>query len=349
MKQFNKCLLISVLALFALTFPLQSEGAEEINATDLVMEHTADAHEWHITTVNGKPISIYLPVIIKTDAGWDCFMSNNMEQKLSARGLTLKDGKIYEGQKRVTDLSITKDVVELWIVVALLLIIFLSCAHWYKHKKPSDGAPKGFVGLIEMLTMFIYDDIIKETIPEKHVHKYAPFLLTAFFFIFLSNILGLIPIFPGGANLTGNIAITFFLALCTMLLVNLFGNKHYWKDIFWPDVPWWLKVPIPIIPVIELFGVFTKPFALMIRLFANIFGGHAVAISLTCVIFITFQKSIATGATVGSISFLLMIFMDFLELLVAFIQAFVFTMLSSVFIGLAHQGEDEKPKIAESK
>ena len=271
-------------------------------------------------------------------------MSSQMGPKLQSLGLTLKDGKIYEGSKRVLDISITKDVVQLWIVVILLIIIFVPCSRWYKGKKPSDGAPKGFVGLIEMLTMFIYDDIIKETIPEKHIHKYAPFLLTAFFFIFLSNIMGLIPIFPGGANLTGNIAITFFLALCTMLLVNLFGNKHYWKDIFWPDVPWWLKVPIPIIPVIELFGVFTKPFALMIRLFANIFGGHAVAISLTCVIFITFQKSIVTGASVGSISFLLMIFMDFLELLVAFIQAFVFTMLSSVFIGLAHQGEEEPQK-----
>ena len=344
MKPFIKYILLGALLLFGLSLPQESKAAEEINATQLVMEHTADAHDWHITTINGHAISIPLPVIIKTSQGWQCFMSNQMGPKLQSLGLTLKDGKIYEGSKRVLDISITKDVVQLWIVVILLIIIFVSCSRWYKGKKPSDGAPKGFVGLIEMLTMFIYDDIIKETIPEKHIHKYAPFLLTAFFFIFLSNIMGLIPIFHGGANLTGNIAITFFLALCTMLLVNLFGNKHYWKDIFWPDVPWWLKVPIPIIPVIELFGVFTKPFALMIRLFANIFGGHAVAISLTCVIFITFQKSIVTGASVGSISFLLMIFMDFLELLVAFIQAFVFTMLSSVFIGLAHQGEEEPQK-----
>ena len=344
MKPFIKYILLGALLLFGLSLPQESKAAEEINATQLVMEHTADAHDWHITTINGHAISIPLPVIIKTSQGWQCFMSSQMGPKLQSLGLTLKDGKIYEGSKRVLDISITKDVVQLWIVVVLLIIIFVSCSRWYKGKKPSDGAPKGFVGLIEMLTMFIYDDIIKETIPEKHIHKYAPFLLTAFFFIFLSNIMGLIPIFPGGANLTGNIAITFFLALCTMLLVNLFGNKHYWKDIFWPDVPWWLKVPIPIIPVIELFGVFTKPFALMIRLFANIFGGHAVAISLTCVIFITFQKSIVTGASVGSISFLLMIFMDFLELLVAFIQAFVFTMLSSVFIGLAHQGEEEPQK-----
>ena len=311
MKPFIKYILLGALLLFGLSLPQESKAAEEINATQLVMEHTADAHDWHITTINGHAISIPLPVIIKTSQGWQCFMSSQMGPKLQSLGLTLKDGKIYEGSKRVLDISITKDVVQLWIVDILLIIIFVSCSRWYKGKKPSDGAPKGFVGLIEMLTMFIYDDIIKETIPEKHIHKYAPFLLTAFFFIFLSNIMGLIPIFPGGANLTGNIAITFFLALCTMLLVNLFGNKHYWKDIFWPDVPWWLKVPIPIIPVIELFGVFTKPFALMIRLFANIFGGHAVAISLTCVIFITFQKSIVTGASVGSISFLLMIFMDF--------------------------------------
>lgn len=351
MKPIIKYLLSCVLLAFALFLPSQTAYAsEEINATELVMEHTADAHDWHVTTINGTPISIPLPVIIKTSKGWQVFMSSQLESKCGELGLTVKEGKIYEGNNRVLDISITKDVVQLWIVVVLLLIIFLSCARWYKNKKPSDGSPKGFVGIIEMMTMFIYDDIIKETIPEKHIHKYAPFLLTSFFFIFLSNIMGLIPIFPGGANLTGNIAITFFLALCTMLLVNLFGNKHYWKDIFWPDVPWWLKVPIPIIPVIELFGVFTKPFALMIRLFANIFGGHAVAISLTCVIFITFQKSIGTGATVGTISFLLMIFMDFLELLVAFIQAFVFTMLSSVFIGLAHQGEEEtETKILETK
>ncbi len=256
------------------------------------------------------------------------------------------EGKVCEkdasgNESRVLDLSITKNVVQLWIVVILLIVIFLYCARWYKNKKPQDEAPRGFVGFIEMFVMFVYNDIIKETIDEKHYRFFAPYLLTVFFFIFLSNLLGLIPIFPGGANLTGNIAITFFLAVCTMLLTNIFGTKHYWKDIFWPDVPWWLKFPIPILPVIELFGVFTKPFALMIRLFANIFGGHAVAISLTCVIFITCQMGVAKGASISPISVFLMIFMDLLEVLVAFIQAFVFTMLSSVFIGLAQQGGEE--------
>lgn len=326
-----------------------AEEEDEINVQELVMEHTGDAHEWHITTINGHKVSIPLPVIVLTSEGWKAFISSRFDESVDGvyDGLYEdEDGKIREvvtaegeKEKRVRfDISITKDVVQLWIVCALLLICFLYCAHWYKNKKPSDGAPKGFVGFMEMFVMFVYD-IIRETIPEKHYRFYAPYLLTVFFFVFLSNVMGLIPIFPGGANLTGNIAITLFLALCTMFLVNVFANKAYWKDIFWPDVPWWLKAPIPLLPVIELFGVFTKPFALMIRLFANIFGGHAVAISLACVIFITCQEGIGKGVAISSISVLLMIFMNLLDLLVAFIQALVFTMLSSVFIGLAHQEE----------
>jgi F-type H+-transporting ATPase subunit a len=354
-KLINKYLLLVLMFVMG-TVSLKSFAAEgkdnsKINVQELVMEHTNDAHEWHITTINGHPISIPLPVIVKSSTGWQVFMSSRFDESANGiyNGLYLnKDGKICEkdasgAEQRVTDLSITKDVLQLWIVVALLLVIFLYCAHWYKHKKPEDEAPKGFVGFMEMFVLFVYNDVIKETIDEKHYKFFAPYLLTVFFFIFLCNILGLIPIFPGGANLTGNIAITFFLAICTMLLVNVFGSKAYWKDIFWPDVPWWLKCPVPLLPVIEFFGVFTKPFALMIRLFANIFGGHAVAISLTCVIFTTFQLSIVKGATISPISVVLMIFMDLLEVLVAFLQAFVFTILSSVFIGLAHQ-EEEKPQ-----
>ncbi len=346
-------ILISCILFAFLWIPVNLMAAEEnqpeINVQELVMEHTADAHEWHITTINGRAISIPLPVIVKSSQGWQVFMSSKFEESAGGvyNGLYLNhEGKICEkdsagNESRVFDISITKNVVQLWIVVILLIVIFLYCAHWYKNKKPQDDAPRGFVGFMELFVMFVYNDIIKETIDEKHYRFFAPYLLTVFFFIFLSNILGLIPIFPGGANLTGNIAITFFLALCTMLLTNIFGSKHYWKDIFWPDVPWWLKFPIPILPVIELFGVFTKPFALMIRLFANIFGGHAVAISLTCVIFITCQMGIAKGASISPISVFLMIFMDLLEVLVAFIQAFVFTMLSSVFIGLAQQEGEE--------
>jgi F-type H+-transporting ATPase subunit a len=217
-----------------------------------------------------------------------------------------------------------------------MLFIFIGCARWYKNRKPEDEAPKGFVGLIEMFVMMVNDDIIKPSIGEKKYKKFAPYLLTAFFFIFLTNLLGLIPVFPGGANVTGNITITFFLAFATLLVTNLFGNKEYWKEIFWPDVPTWLKVPIPMMPVIEMFGIFTKPFALMVRLFANIMGGHAIILSMTCVIFITCQLGATIGTSLSVVSVILMIFMNCLEVLVAFIQAYVFTMLSAIFIGLAN-------------
>ena len=189
---------------------------------------------------------------------------------------------------------------------------------------------------MEMLVMMINDDVIKSSIGEKHYRPYAPYLLTVFFFIFFTNLLGLLPIFPGGSNVTGNINITFFLALCTFLAVNLFGNREYWKDIFWPDVPLFLKA-IPIMPAIELFGVFTKPFALMIRLFANMMAGHAMILAFTCVIFLGWTMGTAMGTGLNLFSAIMLLFMNALELLVAFVQAYVFTMLSAVFIGLAHK------------
>ena len=185
------------------------------------------------------------------------------------------------------------------------------------------------------------DDIIKPNVGPKY-RKYAPYLLTVFFFIFLTNLLGLLPIFPGGANVTGNIAVTLALALCTFIAVNFFGNKEYYKEIFWPDVPTWLKVPVPLMPLIEIFGMFVKPFALTIRLFANILAGHTALLAFVCIIFVTMSVNsyIGSGMTVVSVFFT--IFMNCLELLVAFIQAFLFTMLSSVFIGLSqpeHHGK----------
>jgi len=238
--------------------------------------------------------------------------------------------------ERPLDLSITRNVLQIWIVVALLLIVFLSCARWYKKRDKTSEAPKGFVGAVEMLVMMINDDVIKSSIGEKHYKKYAPYLLTVFFFIFFTNMLGLIPIFPGGSNVTGNINITFFLAVCTFLAVNLFGNREYWKEIFWPDVPIFLKA-IPIMPAIELFGVFTKPFALMIRLFANMMAGHAMILAFTCVIFLGWTLGPAMGTGLNIFSAIMLLFMNALELLVAFVQAYVFTMLSAVFIGLAHK------------
>ncbi len=252
-------------------------------------------------------------------------------------------GKIYErladgSVVRPIDLSITKAVAQIWIVVAVLVIVFLSCARWYKRHDEKSAAPSGFVGMMEMLVMTIHDDLVKSSIGEKHYKPYAPYLLTVFFFIFTSNLVGLIPVFPGGANVTGNINVTLFLAVCTMLVVNLFGNKEYWKEIFWPEVPLFLKAyPVPLIPVIEFFGLFTKPFALMVRLFANMMAGHAVILSFTCVIFLGWSMGVGYGVGLNTFSVVMLLFMNCLELLVAFVQAYVFTLLSAVFIGLAHQ------------
>lgn len=329
------------------------KDAESVDVKEIVLGHMGDDYSWHISTWKGHHISIPLPVILKSDVtGWHMFSSARFHDTESGiyHGFFQnpeKNGKIYErdaqgNETRPWDFSITKNVVQIWIVVALMLLIFVGSARWYRHKLKGDAAPGGFVGLIEMFVMMVHDDIIKASIGEKHYRPFVPYLLTAFFFIFITNLMGLIPVFPGGANVTGNITITFFLAMCTLLIVNFSGNREYWKEIFWPPVPAWLKVPVPMMPVIELFGIFTKPFALMVRLFANIMGGHAIILSLTCVIFITCQLGVYIGTPLTIVSFVLMIFMNCLELLVAFIQAYVFTMLSAVFIGLAHPEIHEK-------
>ena len=188
-----------------------------------------------------------------------------------------------------------------------------------------------------MFVMYIHDDLIKPAVGERHYKRYAPFLLTVFFFIFTCNLVGLIPVFPGGANVTGNINITMFLAITSMLVINIFGNKEYWKEIFWPEVPMALKFPVPLMPVIELFSIFTKPFALMIRLFANMMAGHAIILSFTCVIFLGWSMGVGYGLGLSSLGIIMLLFMNCLELLVAFVQAYVFTMLSAVFIGMAHK------------
>ena len=201
--------------------------------------------------------------------------------------------------------------------------------------------------MMEILIVSINNDIIKPTIGEGS-DKYAPYLLTLFFFIFTNNLLGLIPIFPGGANVTGNIAITLVLALVTFFVVTFSGTKEYFKDIFWPDVPTWLKVPIPLMPAIELVSVFTKPFTLMIRLFANIMAGHSIVLGLTCVIFVTVSLGTAINATMTGVAVVFVVFMDFVELLVAYIQAYVFTILTALYIGMARIKPHHTKHIEES-
>lgn len=246
------------------------------------------------------------------------------------------EGKIVEridGEDvRPLDLSITKTAFALMLNSLILICIVLGVARWYKKRTVEKAVPKGFVGAVEMFVMMVHDDLIKSCVGRDY-KRFAPYLLTVFFFIFVNNLMGLIPFFPGGANVSGNIAVTLVLALCTFLAVNLFGTREYWKEIFWPEVPAWLKVPVPMMPAIELVGIFTKPFALMIRLFANMMAGHAVILSLTCVIFVTVSMGAAVNASMTFVSVLFSIFMNLLELLVAFLQAYVFTMLSAVFTG----------------
>lgn len=341
------------LLMFSVSFAQTAETIqqEKVNTTDIVMGHITDSYEWHITKIGETDIIVPLLVIVHSSTtGWHVFSSSHLyPEGTEYEGFHIATegdyvGKIVEttaeGEKKPFDISLTKTVLALLINCLILIFIILGCAHWYKGRKAEDAAPKGFVGFMEMFIMMIENDVIKSCVGKEY-KKYSPYLLTAFFFIFVNNLMGIIPIFPGGANVTGNIAVTLVLASCTFIAVNVFGNKEYWKDILWPEVPMWLKVPIPIMPGIEIFGIFTKPFALMIRLFANITAGHSAILALVCIIFVTATMGAAINGMMSAISILLVIFMNCLELLVAFIQAYVFTMLSSVFIGLSRQ-EAEK-------
>ena len=343
---------ILLVALMAFAVPLSAAQAQEgeVDVAEMLFGHIGDSYGWHITDWNGSHVTIPLPCIVHSSTGWHVFMSSKVEHGHEYEGLFLADEGRYEGKiveqmadgtiARPFDISITKNVASLMITALLLIALVLGTAKWYrKHDAAEEGAPKGFAGLMEMMIMMVNDDLIKPSIGEHCYRKYAPYLLTVFFFLFLSNLLGIVPFFPGGANVTGNIAVTMVLALCTFFAINIFGNRHYWKEILWPDVPVFLKFPIPIMQTIELFGMISKPFSLMVRLFANIMAGHAMILGLVAVIFVTVKLGPVINGSMTVIAMLFGVFMDCLELLVAFIQAYVFTMLSAVFIGLSRQEE----------
>jgi F-type H+-transporting ATPase subunit a len=219
-----------------------------------------------------------------------------------------------------------------------LIIIFISVAKSYTRTK--GHAPKGLQSFLEPIILFVRDDIAKDSIG-KNYEKYTPYLLTIFFFILINNLLGLIPIFPGGANVTGNIGVTGVLALFTFIITTVNANKKYWVHLVnTPGVPWWLKFPIPLMPIVEIMGVFTKPFVLMVRLFANMTAGHIIILGFVSLIFIFGEISAGLGYGVSIVSVGFSIFMDFLELLVAFIQAYVFTLLSALYFGMATEEAD---------
>ena len=343
-----------IFALLLLLLPLQMT-AGELDVQEYLFGHIGDSYEWHITTVNGHPVSIYLPVIVYSrESGWHCFSSEHLYEGECRYGnfRIAGKGEKYEGKVvedvggavlKPVDISITKNVLGLIINCTLLVVLILWAASWYRKHDARKEVPGGFAGLIEMIVTMIEDDVIKDCIGKEY-KRYSPYLLTAFFFIFINNLMGIVPFFPGGANITGNIAVTLVLALCTAFAVNVFGNKHYWKDILWPEVPIWLKVPLPLMPLIEIIGIFTKPFSLMIRLFANILAGHCMILGVLAVIFLTAEMGAAINHSLSFVAVILGVFMDCLELLVAFLQAYVFTMLSSVFIGLSVQNPETEKK-----
>ncbi len=333
---------------------VEPEAKGKVNVQQIVFGHIGDSYEWHIANWGEHEIAIPLPIIVYSQqSGWHTFLSSRLAHGQEYEGFSIATDGAYKGkvvekdnagnQVRPFDISITKTVLSLLINSTILVLIILGVSHWYRKRKVEDASPRGFVGFMEMFIMMVNDDIIKSCIG-KDYKRYAPYLLTAFFFIFINNIMGLIPIFPGGGNVTGNIAITLVLACATFIAVNLFGNKAYWKDILWPNVPLWLKAPVPFMPLIEIFGIFTKPFALTVRLFANIMAGHSVILALTCIIFITASLGPVLNGSMTFVSVLFAIFMNCLELLVAFIQAYVFTMLSAVFIGLSRVEEEPAEK-----
>ncbi|MDD3322506.1 MAG: F0F1 ATP synthase subunit A [Paludibacter sp.] len=342
---------LSTFAVSASETSTTKDKHDKLDVREFILEHISDAYEWHITAIGENEISIPLPIIVHSSSGWHIFLSSAFRQTANYEGLSIaKEGK-YKGkiveisstgeEIRPLDLSLTKVALSLIISSILLVIIIMSVANSYK--KGVYESKKGFVGFMEMFVMNINDDVIKPCVGPKY-KKYAPYLLTLFFFIFINNILGTIPIFPGGANVTGNIAITFVLATITLLIVNIGGSKEYWKEILWPDVPLWLKAPVPLMPVIELVGIFSKAFALMIRLFANMLAGHSIGLGLTCLVFVTVSMGPAMNTSMTVVSVIFSVFIAFVELLVAYIQAYIFTMLTAVFIGLARVEPHNKPQ-----
>ncbi len=297
---------------------------ETVDITKVAFEHILDSHSWHFWGEGHDALVFSLPIIIYSNTkGLQAFMSSKFDHgQASYNNYTLVDEKIISSDTKESfyDLSITKNVVQMFISVALILWLFISIAKTYKTSGIRT-APKGKQSFFEPVIIFVRDEIAKENIGARS-EKYVPYLLTVFFLILINNILGLIPV---SANLTGNIAFTLVLSVVTLFVTNFGASGSYWKHIFLPKpyFLWFILMPI------ELVGVFSKPFALMIRLFANIAGGHIVVISLVGLIFIF--KSIY----IAPVSVAFTLFIDILECLVALLQAYIFTMLTALFIGSA--------------
>ena len=309
------------------------EEEEKFNPSDMIMHHVVDDHVWHF--VDGHYGTLHLPIIVYSEEkGLEIFSSANFYDDdhniVPYIGYTLAHGHISltdNEESHVYDFSITKTVLMLFINAAFMLLVFTAVARGYK--KNAGKAPKGIQSLFEPIIIYLRDDVIKPNIGPKY-ERFLPYLLSLFFFIWFGNLLGLL---PGAANLTGNIAVTIVLAVATFLIVNLNGNRQYWGHIFkTPGVPWPLLF---IIVPVEIIGVFTKPFSLLIRLFVAITAGHIVILSLVALTFIFHSYAVGVGST------LIVMFVSLIELLVATIQAYVFTMFSALYIGMAVADHDD--------
>lgn len=329
-KVFSKLLLLVLfIGLSQASFAAESnDSTKAFNASEVILHHVLDDHIWHF--FDGHYGTLYLPVIVySAERGLESFSSHNFYDEhhniVEYNGYKLDHNHIYlaDSGKSVLDLSITKNVAMLFINATLMILILTAVARGYK--KNAGKAPKGIQAFIEPIIVFVRDEVVKPNIGPRY-EKYLPYLLTLFFFILFGNLLGLL---PGAANLTGNIAVTMVLALGTFIITNVSGNKGYWGHIFNPPVPWWLKFPIPLLPLVEVIGVLTKPISLMVRLFVAITAGHIVLLSLVCLTFIFGSVYVGFGAS------LIVMFINLIELLVAGIQAYVFTLFSSLYIGMS--------------
>ncbi|MGE4586393.1 MAG: F0F1 ATP synthase subunit A [Mangrovibacterium sp.] len=330
--------------------PAHEDTKKGFDAGKFVIDHVSDAYEWHLATIGQRHLSVPLPVILYSkNSGWHFFLSSRFHHGTKSwKGFKPEEegphaGKIVERNAagEITglpvDLSITKTVAGIFVSVILLIVLFVSIARSIRHNR--GRAPTGLQNAFEPIILFVRDEVAVPAIGSaEKAEKYLPFLLTLFFFILISNLTGLIPVFPFGANVTGNIGVTLVLALFTFLMTTFSGNRHYWKEIFNPDVPTWLKLPLPLMPIIELTGMFTKPFVLMVRLFANMMAGHMIISVFVSLIFIfSSLMGAAAGAGVSVVSVLFSVFITLLDVLVSFIQAYVFTLLSALYFGMAIQ------------
>ncbi len=332
--------------------PAEVNQKEEFDAGKFVIEHVLDSYDWHIASWGDNHFSIPLPVILYSknpelheNKKFHVFMSSKFHHGHDDyRGFRISHTEEYNNKivevdhqgheiGRPIDLSVTKTVAG--AIVGAIVLLILAFAAVKAAKQNRGGAPSGMQNLLEPVIVFIRDEIAKPSIGA-HYKQFMPPLLTLFFFILINNLLGLIPIFPFGANVTGNVSVTMVLALFTFFVTSIRGNANYWKELLNPDVPMWLKFPIPLMPFLELTGMITKPFVLMVRLFANMLAGHLIITVFISLIFIfSSLMGPAAGYVVSPISVAFSVFIMLLDVLVSFIQAYVFTLLSAIYFGMA--------------